>query len=86
MAIQQQASTVHEDRVKKVVEMLQNPLAQQLNVENFSEVAESAVCLGVSESGGLVFVASFSHQRIVAISSEAEGSPKTEDGLSQFRL
>ena len=60
--------------------MLQNPLAQQLNVENFSEVAESAVCLGI------VFVASFSHRCNVCQPSEAEGSPKTEDGLSQFRL
>ena len=67
--------------------MLQNPLAQQLNVENFSEVAESAVCPGVlGIRWGLVFVASFSHDGSVAISSEAEGSPKTEDGLSQFRL
>lgn len=39
--------------------MLQNPLAQQLNVENFSEVAESAVCPGVSESGGLGLVVAF---------------------------
>ena len=28
---------------RQVVEMLQNPLAQQLSVENFPEVAESAV-------------------------------------------
>ena len=32
--------------------MLQNPLAQQLNVENFSEVAESAVCLGMNSLKG----------------------------------
>ena len=64
--------------------MLQNPLAQQLNVENFSEVAESAVCPGVLGIRWVWFSSHiFAHR---CKPSEAEGSPKTEDGLSQFRL